>query len=50
MTPGLIDADFRVTDDAVRNFLGTFLSSFADWIGKLTGVVPEPGQPDDMRL
>ncbi len=47
VTPGLFDADFNVTDEAVRKFLETFLASFADWIGKVTGIIPEPGQPDD---
>ena len=48
VTPGLIDASFGVTDETVKKFLQTFLASLADWIGKLTGIVPEEGQPDDM--
>jgi chromate reductase len=46
VTPGLIDADFNVTDDSVEKFLAGFVAAFADWIGKISGIVPEPGQPD----
>ena len=46
VTPGLIDADFNLTDESVEKFLTGFVAAFADWIGKISGVVPEPGQPD----
>jgi chromate reductase len=46
VTPGLIADDFTVTDESVRKFLQTYLAAFADWIGKVAGLVPEPGQPD----
>ena len=48
VTPGLIDANFDVTDETVRKFLVGFLAAFADWIGKVTGIMPEDGQPDDV--
>ena len=41
-----IDAHHTVTDVAVRAFLEKWLAAFADWIGKVAGIVPEPGQPD----
>jgi hypothetical protein len=46
LTPESISADFTVTDESMRKFLQRFLDSFADWIGKVTGIVPEPGQPE----
>lgn len=46
LTPGLIDDDLNITDDNTRRFLKGFLRSFADWITKVTGLVPEFGQPD----
>jgi chromate reductase len=44
--PATIDANHNVTDEAVRKFLAGFVGSFRDWIGKVAGIVPEPGQPD----
>ncbi len=41
-----IDADHNVTDEAIRGFLEKWLAAFADWIGKVAGIVPEPGQPE----
>ena len=41
-----IDAHHTVTDEAIRAFLEKWLSAFADWIGKVAGIVPEAGQPD----
>ena len=41
-----IDADNTVVDQAMRAFLDTWLAAFADWIGKVAGIVPEPGQPE----
>lgn len=46
VTPGLIADDLTITDESVRGFLRKFLDAFADWIGKVAGIVPEPGQPD----
>jgi chromate reductase len=46
VTPGLIDADFSITDESFRKFLDGFLACFTDWIGKVADIVPEPGQPD----
>ncbi|CAN5277286.1 NADPH-dependent FMN reductase [soil metagenome] len=45
VAPGLIAADFTVTDEAIRKILQKFLNSFADWIGKVSDIVPEEGQP-----
>ncbi|MEJ0013927.1 MAG: NAD(P)H-dependent oxidoreductase [Bauldia sp.] len=50
VTPGLIDVNFDVTDEAVRVFLVKFLAAFADWIGKIAGIVMEEGQPDATRV
>ena len=41
-----ISDDLTITDESVRGFLRKFLDAFADWIGKVAGIVPEPGQPD----
>lgn len=41
-----IDADHAVVDEAVRAFLEKWLAAFTDWIGKVAGLVPEPGQPE----
>ena len=41
-----IDAHHTVTDEAIRAFLEKWLAAFADWIGKVAGIVPEAGQPD----
>jgi chromate reductase len=41
-----IDANNNVTDESVRKFLQGFIGAFTDWIGKVAGIVPEPGQPD----
>jgi chromate reductase len=41
-----IDANHTVTDQAMLTFLEKWLAAFADWIGKVAGIVPEPGQPD----
>ena len=41
-----IDDDLNVADESVRKFLEGYLSAFADWIEKVAGIVPEPGQPD----
>ena len=40
-----IAADHTVADESMRTFLEKWLTSFADWIGKVAGIVPEPGQP-----
>ena len=40
-----IDTKHFVKDEAIRNFLETWLAAFTDWIGKVADVVPEPGQP-----
>ncbi len=41
-----IDARHTVTDEAMRKFLEAWLAAFADWIGKVAHIVPEPGQPE----
>ena len=41
-----IDARHNVTDEAMRAFLEKWLAAFTDWIGKVAGIVPEPGQPE----
>ncbi len=46
LAPATIDKDHNVTDESVRKFLAGFVSAFRDWIGKVAGIVPEPGQPD----
>ena len=46
VTPGLIDANFTITDASFRKFLDGYLACFSEWIGKVADVVPEPGQPD----
>ena len=50
VTPGLFAADFTVTDEAIRKLLRKFLDAFADWIEKVTGLVPEEGQPGEPEL
>ncbi len=45
VTPTLFADDFTVTDEGTRKFLQKYLQSFADWITKVSGVVPEEGQP-----
>jgi chromate reductase len=47
LTPESIAADHKVTDETMRKFLQRFLDSFRDWIEKVTGIVPEPGQPGE---
>jgi chromate reductase len=46
IAPTTIDADHNVTDESMKKFLDGFLAAFVDWIGKVAGIVPEPGQPD----
>ncbi len=41
-----IDDNHTVTDVSVRTFLEKWLAAFADWIGKVSDIVPEPGQPE----
>ena len=41
-----IDARHTVTDESIRAFLEKWLAAFTDWIGKVAGIVPEPGQPE----
>jgi chromate reductase len=41
-----VDADHNVTDESMRGFLEKWLDAFGDWIGKVAGIVPEPGQPE----
>ena len=45
VSPTLFAEDFTVTDEKTRAFLQTYLKSFAEWIKKVAGVVPEEGQP-----
>ena len=46
LAPDSIDSQHNVTDESMRKFLTGFLGAFVDWIGKVAGIVPEPGQPD----
>jgi chromate reductase len=47
VTPTLIADDFTVTDEGTRKFLQKFLQSFAEWIHRLTGIMPGGmDQPD----
>jgi chromate reductase len=50
LAPDTIDPAYNVTDEAVRRFLAGFLAAFVDWIGKVAGIVPEPGQPDAAQV
>lgn len=45
VTPELIADDFTVTNEGTRKFLQTFLNAFADWIERVSGVMPDAVQP-----
>jgi chromate reductase len=45
VTPELIEDDFTVTNEGTRKFLQSFLGAFADWIERVSGVMPDAEQP-----
>ena len=46
VTPELIADDFTVTNEGTRKFLQSFLGALADWIERVSGIMPDSDQPE----